>query len=82
MAKKVNPMVAIVGGFFALLFLFSIIAIVFYPPAPTGGHDDHSPDAPHVENNHKNDTHDNETEKLHETSTTDFSRIYDSTAVM
>ena len=31
MAKKVNPMLAIVGGLFAVLLIFSIIAIAFYP---------------------------------------------------
>jgi len=31
MAKKINPMVGIVGGLFAVLLLFAIIAVVFYP---------------------------------------------------
>lgn len=40
MAKKINPMLAIVGGLFAVLLLFSIIAVVLYPgPSVGGGHD-------------------------------------------
>ena len=31
MAKKINPMLAIVGGVLAVLLLFAIISIVFYP---------------------------------------------------
>lgn len=31
MAKKINPMLAIVGGLFAVLLLFAIIAVAFYP---------------------------------------------------
>ncbi|WP_318785065.1 FKBP-type peptidyl-prolyl cis-trans isomerase [Methanimicrococcus hacksteinii] len=31
MAKKINPMLAIVGGLFGVLLLFSIIAVVLYP---------------------------------------------------
>ncbi|MBZ3934883.1 FKBP-type peptidyl-prolyl cis-trans isomerase [Methanimicrococcus blatticola] len=39
MAKKVNPMLAIVGGLFAVLLLFSIIAVVLYPgPAISSDH--------------------------------------------
>lgn len=40
MAKKINPMLAIVGGLFAVLLLFSIISIVLYPGPAVGGHDD------------------------------------------
>ena len=50
MAKKINPMLAVVGGLLAVLLLFSIISIVFYPGAPIeleGGHgaDGHGSDA-------------------------------------
>ncbi len=31
MAKKVNPLLAIVGGLFAVLLIFSVIAIALYP---------------------------------------------------
>ena len=43
MAKKINPMMAVVGGLLAVLLLFSIISIVLYPGAPIeleGGHGD------------------------------------------
>ena len=52
MAKKINPMLAVVGGLLTVLLLFSIISIVFYPGAPVeleGGHghgtDGHGSDA-------------------------------------
>jgi len=35
MAKKINPMLGIVGGLFAVLLLFAIIAVVFYPGPTT-----------------------------------------------
>ena len=60
MAKKINPMVAIVGGLFAVLFIFAIIAVVLYPPGPTGGHDDgHA--APHDNGGHAADSHADDT---------------------
>ncbi|WNY24782.1 FKBP-type peptidyl-prolyl cis-trans isomerase [Methanolapillus millepedarum] len=31
MAKKVNPVMYIVGGFFLLLLIFGIIAVILYP---------------------------------------------------
>ncbi|WNY28385.1 hypothetical protein MmiEs2_05700 [Methanimicrococcus stummii] len=31
MAKKVNPMLAIVGGLFAVLLIFALISVVLYP---------------------------------------------------
>ena len=41
MAKKINPMLAIMGGLVTVLLLFAIISIVFYPaPAEYGDHGD------------------------------------------
>ena len=64
MAKKMNPLLGIVGGLLAIIFLFSIVSIVFYPADPVYD-DDHghghgpSPDAPHDDDDHTNGAHDN-----------------------
>ena len=63
MAKKINPMLAIAGGLIAVLLLFAIISIVFYPGQAVvvddphgGGHGvegDHSAD--HVDHGSEGD---------------------------
>jgi FKBP-type peptidyl-prolyl cis-trans isomerases 2 len=56
MAKKINPMVAIAGGVVAVLLLFAIISIVFYPGPDVVVDDHHSAEDGHgVEQDHSDD---------------------------
>ena len=56
MAKKINPLLAIVGGLLAVLLLFAIISIVFYPGPAVAVDDPHAHGGGHgVEDDHSAD---------------------------
>ncbi|MDR2944523.1 MAG: hypothetical protein LBU81_05525 [Methanosarcinales archaeon] len=57
MAKKINPMLGIVGGLLVVLLIFAVIAVVLYPGGPVETGDSHvSDDHASVDGNVSNDS--------------------------